>query len=553
MHMLIALAQINPTVGDIDGNCTKIFKSIEVARDKGADLVLFPELCVPGYPPRDLLHRKDFVQRNVNAIEHIAAACKGIIAVVGFASPNTESAGKELFNAAAICQDGKVLSVYRKRLLPTYDVFDESRYFAPGETNKSLNVTVSGKHVQIGITICEDLWNDEPFINRRLYGADPIADLAKQQVDLIVNISASPFSMGKQRQREELFSRQVAEHNIPLALVNQVGGNDDLIFDGASAYFDATGKCLVRGKSFAEDMQFVDTDRPATSPPLEIPEDIAAVHDALVLGTRDYVTKCGFSDVVIGLSGGIDSAVTAALAVEALGKEHVHGVAMPSRISSDHSVDDAQQLSTNFGIDHRVIPINRIHQAAEETLAKEFAGMRPGIAEENIQARARGAILMALSNKFGWLLLTTGNKSELAVGYCTLYGDMCGGLAVISDVPKMMVYALADYINEKAGTPLIPQNTIDKVPSAELRENQTDQDSLPPYDVLDAILQQYVEQDLDIADIVANGFDRELVVEIARKVDRNEYKRKQAATGLRVTSRAFGSGRRMPIAAKYTY
>ncbi len=551
--MLIALAQINPTVGDIDGNCTKIFKSIEVARDKGADLVLFPELCVPGYPPRDLLHRKDFVQRNVNAIEHIAAACKGIIAVVGFASPNTESAGKELFNAAAICQDGKVLSVYRKRLLPTYDVFDESRYFAPGETNKSLNVTVSGKHVQIGITICEDLWNDEPFINRRLYGADPIADLAKQQVDLIVNISASPFSMGKQRQREELFSRQVAEHNIPLALVNQVGGNDDLIFDGASAYFDATGKCLVRGKSFAEDMQFVDTDRPATSPPLEIPEDIAAVHDALVLGTRDYVTKCGFSDVVIGLSGGIDSAVTAALAVEALGKEHVHGVAMPSRISSDHSVDDAQQLSTNFGIDHRVIPINRIHQAAEETLAKEFAGMRPGIAEENIQARARGAILMALSNKFGWLLLTTGNKSELAVGYCTLYGDMCGGLAVISDVPKMMVYALADYINEKAGTPLIPQNTIDKVPSAELRENQTDQDSLPPYDVLDAILQQYVEQDLDIADIVANGFDRELVVEIARKVDRNEYKRKQAATGLRVTSRAFGSGRRMPIAAKYTY
>lgn len=551
--MLIALAQINPTVGDIDGNCKKICASIESARAKGADLVLFPELCVPGYPPRDLLLRKEFVQRNVNCVETIAAACKDIIAVVGFASPNNDAAGKELYNAAAICQDGRVLATYRKRLLPTYDVFDESRYFAPGDASTPLTVTVSGKPVRLGVTICEDLWNDEPYINRKLYGADPIADLAQQGVDLIVNISASPFTMGKQRVREDLFARQVAEHGIPLALVNQVGGNDELIFDGASAFFDTKGKCLLRCESFVEDLKFVDTDNPPTEAPIQLPTDIDAVHRALVLGTRDYVCKCGFSDVVIGLSGGIDSAVTAAIAVEAVGKDHVHGVAMPSRISSDHSVDDARQLSMNLGIDHRVISINDIHLASEKTLAGDFAGTTVGVAEENIQARARGGILMALSNKFGWLLLTTGNKSELAVGYCTLYGDMCGGLAVISDVPKMMVYALANFINESAGMAIIPQNTIDKVPSAELRENQTDQDSLPPYETLDAILQKYVEQDMDITEIVQAGFDRELVVDVARKVDRNEYKRKQAATGLKVTSRAFGTGRRMPIAAKYAY
>ncbi|HNO79523.1 MAG TPA: NAD+ synthase [Phycisphaerae bacterium] len=551
--MLIALAQINPTVGDIDGNCKKICASIESARAKSADLVLFPELCVPGYPPRDLLLRKEFVQRNVNCVETIAAACKDIIAVVGFASPNNDAAGKELYNAAAICQDGRVLATYRKRLLPTYDVFDESRYFAPGDASTPLTVTVSGKPVRLGVTICEDLWNDEPYINRKLYGADPIADLAQQGVDLIVNISASPFTMGKQRVREDLFARQVAEHGIPLALVNQVGGNDELIFDGASAFFDTKGKCLLRCESFVEDLKFVDTDNPPTEAPIQLPTDIDAVHRALVLGTRDYVCKCGFSDVVIGLSGGIDSAVTAAIAVEAVGKDHVHGVAMPSRISSDHSVDDARQLSMNLGIDHRVISINDIHLASEKTLAGDFAGTTVGVAEENIQARARGGILMALSNKFGWLLLTTGNKSELAVGYCTLYGDMCGGLAVISDVPKMMVYALANFINESAGMAIIPQNTIDKVPSAELRENQTDQDSLPPYETLDAILQKYVEQDMDITEIVQAGFDRELVVDVARKVDRNEYKRKQAATGLKVTSRAFGTGRRMPIAAKYAY
>ncbi|MCA9249676.1 MAG: NAD+ synthase [Phycisphaerales bacterium] len=551
--MLIALAQINPTVGDIDGNCKKICASIESARAKGADLVLFPELCVPGYPPRDLLLRKEFVQRNVNCVETIAAACKDIIAVVGFASPNNDAAGKELYNAAAVCQDGRVLATYRKRLLPTYDVFDESRYFAPGDASTPLTVTVSGKPVRLGVTICEDLWNDEPYINRKLYGADPIADLAQQGVDLIVNISASPFTMGKQRVREDLFARQVAEHGIPLALVNQVGGNDELIFDGASAFFDTKGKCLLRCESFVEDLKFVDTDDPPSEAPIQLPTDIDAVHRALVLGTRDYVCKCGFSDVVIGLSGGIDSAVTAAIAVEAVGKDHVHGVAMPSRISSDHSVDDARQLSMNLGIDHRVISINDIHLASEKTLAGDFAGTTVGVAEENIQARARGGILMALSNKFGWLLLTTGNKSELAVGYCTLYGDMCGGLAVISDVPKMMVYALANFINESAGMAIIPQNTIDKVPSAELRENQTDQDSLPPYETLDAILQKYVEQDMDITEIVQAGFDRELVVDVARKVDRNEYKRKQAATGLKVTSRAFGTGRRMPIAAKYAY
>ncbi|NOX58817.1 MAG: NAD+ synthase, partial [Planctomycetes bacterium] len=479
--MKIALAQINPKVGDIEANCAKIRSTIAKASDKGAHLVLFPELCVTGYPARDLLLRKKFIQRNVDAVSEIAKTCKNTIAVVGFASPNHDQAGKKLFNAAAICGDGRILHTYRKRLLPTYDVFDETRYFAAGIENTIFTTTINGKPIRIGVTICEDLWNDEPYADHRLYGDDPIADLAKEGVDLLVNISASPFCVGKQMAREDIFTRQVAEHRVPLAFVNQVGGNDELIFDGASAFFDASGRCMARATSFAEDFLLFDSDDPPSKPSHTLPDNTEAAMHALILGTRDYVHKCGFSEVVIGLSGGIDSAVTAAIAVEALGKDCVHGVAMPSRISSSHSVDDAEQLARNLGIDYRVIPIHDLHQAAETTLAPHFEGTSPGVAEENIQARARGGVLMALSNKFGWLLLTTGNKSELAVGYCTLYGDMCGGLAVISDVPKMMVYAIADFINASASQPVIPKNTIEKPPSAELRENQTDQDRLPPY------------------------------------------------------------------------
>ncbi|MGB2988174.1 MAG: NAD+ synthase [Phycisphaerae bacterium] len=552
--MKVALAQINPTIGDVEGNTVRIIERIRDARLGGAQLVVFPELAVFGYPPKDLLLRQDLVQKNVAAVDRIASECSGITAVVGYVQPDPSGIGMGKFNAAAVCSEGSVLATYAKRLLPTYDVFDETRYFNAGTDVQVVRIQTEQAPARIGITICEDLWNDHQFEGRRMYGVDPVERTVADGADLLINLSSSPYRAGVQWNREALFAEQIRTQGVPLVYVNQVGGNDDLLFDGASLALDASGKVIARAKPFAEDLLIVDLAAPGNARIERYPDRVASIRQALVLGVRDYIEKCRFETVVIGLSGGVDSAVTAALAVEAVEADRVRGVAMPSRFSSTHSLEDARVLAENLGISFDIIPIEGVHRAMEEAVAPHFAKAASGefgVAEENIQARIRGNILMALSNKFGSLLLTTGNKSELAVGYCTLYGDMCGGLAVLSDVPKAMVYELARHINETAGAPRIPLRTIEKAPSAELREDQLDQDTLPPYDTLDAILEHYVERDMSVADIVALGFDRATVERIARMVDRNEYKRKQAPVGLKVTSRAFGTGRRMPIAAKH--
>ncbi len=552
--MKVALAQLNPTVGDIDGNAARILESVDQAQTADAELVVFPELVVMGYPPKDLLLREDLIRRNVEAVERVAAACTKTTAVVGYVRPDPTGSGTGNFNAAAVCHQGRIIASYAKRLLPTYDVFDESRYFNPGASVTTFDLPTGDATTRIGLTICEDLWNDRQFETKEVYDVDPIAQTVDAGADLIVNLSASPYRAGVQRHREDLFASQARDHHTPLVYVNQVGGNDDLIFDGTSILLDAEGYVRARANAFEQDMLVVDLDDLDGARVEPYPEAIEGIRGALVLGIRDYLAKCGFSGVVIGLSGGIDSALTAALAVEAVGAQHVHGVAMPSRYSSDHSVEDARRLAENLGVDFRIIEIESVHQAFEEALVpilSQCVGDDSGIAEENIQARIRGNILMALSNKSGSLLITTGNKSELAVGYCTLYGDMCGGLAVLSDVPKTVVYQLARHINESEGRELIPQRTIDKPPSAELRPDQKDQDSLPPYEMLDAILERHVERELAVDAIVEEGFDRATVERVADLVHRAEYKRKQAPIGLKVTSRAFGTGRRMPIAARY--
>ncbi|MCK6455063.1 MAG: NAD+ synthase [Phycisphaerae bacterium] len=551
--MRIALAQLNPIVGDLDGNTRRILAAIEESRGHGADLVVFPELVLLGYPPKDLLLKPHFIRRSQDALRQIASAARGVTALVGFAEPNPGPTGRSLFNAVAVCRDGRVVATHQKTLLPTYDVFDESRYFEPGARRAIETISdADGRAVRVGISICEDMWVDPALLPRSLYATDPAAELAQAGAELIINVSASPFVAGKDALRHELIRHHATRHGVPIVYVNQVGGNDDLVFDGASEVVHPAHGVVARARAFEEDLRVVD---PWTAPRgddvLAYPDTLSSIYQALVLGTRDYVRKCGFSGVVLGLSGGIDSALTAVIAVDALGPGAVHGVAMPSRFSSDHSLADGRQLAKNLGIDFRIISIDSVHAQMEAGLRETFAGREPDIAEENIQARIRGNILMALSNKFGWLLLTTGNKSELAVGYCTLYGDMCGGLAVISDVPKTTVYELARWVNARGETPRIPERSIEKPPSAELRPNQTDQDTLPPYPILDAILKCYIE-DLQSADeIVSAGFDPATVRDVIRKVDLNEYKRKQAAVGLKVTSRAFGSGRRMPIAARY--
>jgi NAD+ synthase (glutamine-hydrolysing) len=549
--MRILLAQINPTIGDIAGNTRLICESLAAARSQAAALVVFPELAIFGYPPRDLLARRDLVERNLGALDQIAGQCKDLAAVVGYVQVDPSGAGTGLRNAAALCRGGRVERSYAKALLPTYDVFDETRYFNPGSEVETFTLDDPGGPVRIGLTVCEDLWNDEQFEGRRVYGIDPIERTVAAGAHLIVNVSASPFEVGKARFREAIFAQQAREHQVPMIAVNQIGGNDDLLFEGASCFLDQTGRVIARAKSFEEDLLLVEFGSPAGQRLEPRPEGVESVCKALVLGTRDYVRKCGFADVVIGLSGGIDSAVTAAVAVEALGASHVHGVAMPSRFSSDHSIEDARQLADLLGISFQLIPIDDAHKAMENALAPAFGDSPPGVAEENIQARIRGNILMALSNKLGWLLLTTGNKSELAVGYCTLYGDMSGGLAVLSDVPKIMVYELARYINQAAGELRIPVRSIEKPPSAELKADQLDRDTLPPYDVLDAIVERYVERSESLDEIVKSGFDGALVERIARLVDVSEYKRKQAPVGLKVTSKAFGTGRRVPIAARH--
>jgi NAD+ synthetase len=542
--MKVALAQINTTVGDFAGNTDRILAAYRRGVEAGAELVVLPELAVCGYPPRDLLLRTEFLQRNQEALEHLASAAGPAGLLAGYVGRSDRRPGREATNAVALLHNGRVLATRTKTLLPTYDVFDEDRYFEPATEN--LPVEFQGR--RLGLTICEDVWNDEDFWRERRYPRNPVADLAAAGAEVIFNVSASPWHLGKDATRHAMLARLAAKVQCPLLYCNLVGGNDELIFDGASLAFDGAGRLLAHGAGFAEDFLLVDT---ATARPVEPvePSDEARLHGALLLGLRDYLHKCGFRSAVLGLSGGIDSAVTAALAAEALGPANVLGVSLPSQYSSRGSLDDARQLARNLGIRYEVIPIQPMFESAREQLRGVFAGRPEDTTEENIQARLRGVVLMALSNKFGSLLLTTGNKSELAVGYCTLYGDMCGGLAVISDVPKTMIYRLARWLNRERE--LIPQASLTKPPSAELRPNQTDQDSLPPYDVLDAILEMYVVQLRSVAEMVAAGFDEATVRRVIRLIDLSEYKRRQAAPGLKVTSKAFGVGRRVPVAQRF--
>ncbi|MCE9592376.1 MAG: NAD+ synthase [Planctomycetes bacterium] len=554
--MRIALAQTNPIVGDIVGNSAAIARCIDAARNKGASLVVFPELAVIGYPPKDLLLKPAIIDECDHAIRELATHCVGITAIIGYPCPSDRAAGRSLYNAAALCRDGAVAHRFVKSLLPTYDVFDEQRYFEPGPASE----IVVHEGAKLGVSICEDLWNDRDILPRQLYHNDPIAQLAAAGAGVMVNCSASPFVLDKHAFRLSLFASAAKRHGTPLIYCNQVGGNDELVFDGNSCVVDATGKIIAQAKDFEEDLLIVDMD--AASNRVEKPKrGIESVYHALVLGLRDYCRKCGFKSIVLGLSGGIDSALCATLAVAALGKENVRGVAMPSRFSSDHSVSDARDLAVRLGIKFHVIAIEEAHKAMEHMVAPHFEGKAPDTTEENVQARIRGVVLMSFSNKFGSLLVTTGNKSELAVGYCTLYGDMCGGLAVISDVPKTMVWELSRWINNDPASPMrgayngavIPESSISKVPSAELRPNQTDQDSLPPYEVLDQIIERYVEREQTARQIIAEmpATDPAVIFKMVRLIDLNEYKRKQAAPGIKVTGRAFGFGRRMPIAQRY--
>ncbi len=542
--MKVALAQINTTVGDLAGNEARILAAYRRGAAAGVDLVMVPELAVSGYPPRDLLLKNHFIEQNLAVLDRLAGATGPIGLLVGYVGKNETRPGREATNSAALLQHGKILATRTKTLLPTYDVFDEDRYFEPASENRL--VEFNGQ--KIGITICEDVWNDEDFWRDRRYRRNPAAELAAAGARILFNISASPWHLGKNRIRHGMLGSLAAKLKCPLLYCNLVGGNDELVFDGASVAFNAAGQITAQGEMFAEDFLVLDTD--AAQPIAPVPlADEEKLFKALVLGLRDYLHKCGFKSAVLGLSGGIDSALTAVLAVAALGRENVRGVSLPSQFSSPGSLDDARKLAENLGIQYDVIPIQPMFAASREQLKTVFAGCPEDTTEENIQARLRAVILMGLSNKFGSLLLTTGNKSELAVGYCTLYGDMCGGLAVISDVPKTMVYRLSNWVNRERE--MIPRDSITKAPSAELRPNQTDQDSLPPYEVLDAVLETYVVEGRSVGEIVKAGFDETTVRRVVRLIDANEYKRRQAAPGLKVTSKAFGVGRRIPIAQRY--
>jgi NAD+ synthase (glutamine-hydrolysing) len=563
----IALCQVNTTVGDLDGNVERIIGALEAAEAAGAELAAFPELAITGYPPEDLVLKPGFVADNVAALHKVAARTGRCVAILGFVD-----AGLDLHNAAAVCARGEVVGTYRKRLLPNYAVFDEQRYFTPGTDALEL-YEIAG--VRVGVSVCEDAWSPN----------GPIAAQAAGGAELVVNINASPYSAGRLAQRERMLATRAADASCVLAYVNQVGGQDELVFDGASMVVDAEGDLVARAAQFVEEVLVVDLDvrplfrkrlldprgRVSTEPlpvvpitgpaetvggPLEPPvtpalDPVAEVYGALVLGTRDYTTKNGFADVVLGLSGGIDSALVACIAVDSLGAEHVHTVAMPSRYSSEGSRTDAEELAANLGVDHRLIAIEDAFAAFLGLLAPSFEGREADLTEENLQSRIRGMLLMALSNKFGWLVLTTGNKSESAVGYATLYGDMAGGFAVIKDVPKLLVYRLCEHVNEAAGRDVIPRDVFTKAPSAELRPDQRDDQSLPPYEVLDPILAAYVEQDRTAAEVIAEGFDEATVRRITRLVDLSEYKRRQSAPGIRVTPKAFGKDRRLPITNGY--
>ncbi|MFH2202371.1 MAG: NAD+ synthase [Elusimicrobiota bacterium] len=540
--MRIALAQINTTVGDIAGNLELIRERYALACEHGAELVLFPELTLTGYPPCDLLEQSDFIRANLDALKKLARESGDAGLVVGYAEPNPAKTGKPLFNAAALLHKKKIAAKRFKTLIPSYDVFDETRYFEPADNN----IPISFRGRKIGLTICEDAWNDKNFRPRQIYKQDPVDEQVKAGAEILINIAASPFDRGKVALRRKLIKSHAVRAKRPFIYCSLVGGNDELIFDGSSFALDPDGHLLLQAKSFAEDLLYVDSDAGVPENRWDDPVEIEHVARALILGIRDYTRKCGFADVIVGLSGGIDSAVVCALAADALGPEHVTGVSMPSMHSSKGSVADAEALAETLGVNLYQIPITHVYNSMLMALREAFRDSEPGLAEQNIQARVRGSLLMALSNKSGGLVLSTGNKSELSVGYCTLYGDMNGGLAVIADLPKTAVYQLAAWLNRDGMR--IPQATIDKPPSAELKPEQKDQDDLPPYDVLDDILTAYVEQGLDVSAIVKRGHAAELVGKILGMIDRNEYKRRQAPPALRVSGKAFGAGRRMPMA-----
>jgi NAD+ synthetase len=549
--MKIAIAQINPTIGDFKYNCHKIKEYAARAMDLACDLVVFSELVISGYPPRDLLERKEFVDANLDYLNKLINSIKGIGLICGFADYTFCENGNPLYNSAALFENGKLLYKAHKRLLPTYDVFDERRYFEPCRKHSIFLY----KGFKIGLTICEDIWNTGSFLKKRFYQIDPVGILIEQGADLIINISASPFCINRKELRWNLLSSIASKYNVPLIYANQTGGNDSLLFDGSSAAFDKYGQMAARCSDFTEDLVVFDLDRQSSAESYRdnihpvSSSDEESVLKALVVGTRDYVRKCGFSRAVIGLSGGIDSALTAYIAVKALGRQNVSLVFMPSEYTSRDNYEDTEKLAANLGIKQEIIPINGIFKEFLKYISPDFDRNNPDVAEQNLQARIRGTILMGLSNKHGSILLTTGNKSECAVGYCTLYGDMNGGLAVISDVPKTMVYDIARFINRDKEH--IPARIIDKAPSAELKDSQTDQDDLPPYEIIDPVLKGYIE-DLKSADeLVKSGFDRKIVEQIIKKVNLSEYKRQQAAPGLKITSKAFGYGRRYPIAQKY--
>jgi NAD+ synthetase len=572
--MKIALVQINPVIGDFNYNSNQIISWADKARRSGCDLAVFSELALCGYPPQDLLERPAFIVEHDKALQALVSGISGIAAVCGHLERHTDSTGKPLHNSASLIADGRLLFTARKRLLPSYDVFDEARYFEPGR----LSETCQFSGLRLGITVCEDIWNDKGSFPQQLYGTDPIGDLVAvleaegKKLDLLINISASPFQMDKEAVKHDIFTRVCTNNNLPLIYVNQVGGQDSLLFDGWSLAMTGDGMVRARAARFKEDMVVVDTEtwdgevrgqrvpeirgeKPVLPGNAARLQETEAVFAALVMGVKDYGAKCGFSKGVVGLSGGIDSAVTCAIACDAFGAANILGVAMPSPYTSAASIEDAKQLAENFGCQFEIIGISEVFSALKKSLEHIFSAsddhetVNVGITEQNMQARIRGNLLMALSNKYGSLLLSTGNKSEMAVGYCTLYGDMSGGLAVISDVPKLLVYELAHYINlEKE---IIPSRIFSKPPSAELAPNQLDQDDLPPYAVLDPILQAYLERNKSVSEIAAMGFDRHIVEDIVKRIRVNEYKRKQAPLGLKVTSKAFGYGRRYPTAQNF--
>jgi NAD+ synthase (glutamine-hydrolysing) len=555
--MRIAVAQLNYTIGAFDANLEAMTAAVAQARQRDVNLVIFTELATTGYPPGDLLERPDFIDRNLEQLEKIARLSDDHLGIlVGFVDRNDSGTGKGLYNAVALCDGGEVVDRYRKCLLPTYDVFDEARYFEAGVDVRPMDF----RGLKLGVSVCEDVWADPDLDGRSLYHRDPVLELIHRGARLLVNLSASPFVLGKAGERRELVRRYAEDSGRFFVYANQVGGNDDLVFDGHSMIFDGRGRVVARANDFEEDLLIYEVPSEALGDARGVEGTLGEIRPvaesteaealaALELGLRDYVKKCGFDSVLLGLSGGIDSALTAVIAARALGPDKVLGVAMPTRYSSEGSVTDAEALADNLGIGFRVIPIDNIFQSYLDELAPVFSGLDEDVTEENIQARVRAGVLMAMSNKSGSLLLATGNKSELAVGYCTLYGDMAGGLAVIADVPKILVYRLARYLNSERE--VIPSSTILKAPSAELRPDQADQDSLPPYEVLDRIVEALVEEQRSVDEIIAEGLDEKIVREVVRLITSSEYKRRQAAPGIKITAKAFGVGRRYPIAAKY--